>query len=186
MKFQSHFAHEEDFANFCVRLMNAVFNCTSFQKYAKRGESQEGIDVIDMAHGSPFRAGQCKLHKPHKTCPLKEIREEVKKAASSDFDLDEFYILTSGRKTRHADNAVLEINRTKSYGQSFTKFVWSWEEIQTKLDELEPIACDHVVSAGKNGSLASFEAIVHGSLILDACGNRRLSITKIIVGCGLE
>ncbi|MCD0462056.1 tetratricopeptide repeat protein [Roseiconus lacunae] len=159
MAFQNHFAHDEDFANFCVRLMNAVFNCTSFQKYAKRGESQDGIDIIDMAHGSPFRAGQCKLHEPHKTCPPKEIREEVEKAAGSDFDLDEFYILTSGRKTRHADNAVLEINKTKSYGQSFTTFVWSWEEIQTKLDELDPIAHDHVVSAGKNGSLASFKAI---------------------------
>ncbi|QDS92471.1 hypothetical protein FF011L_12140 [Roseimaritima multifibrata] len=160
MTFSNQFAHDEEFADFCVRLLKAVLKCESFEKYAKRGESQNGIDIIDMAHGTPLRAAQCKLHEPHKTCPPAEIREEVRKAASCDFKLDEFYILTAAKKTRYTDNAVLEINRDREHGQSFTTFVWTWQEIETKLRELDPVARDRVQNAGKNGSVESFRAVM--------------------------
>jgi hypothetical protein len=159
MSFENHFAHDEEFADFCVRLLKAVFKQDSFQKFGKRGESQDGIDIIDFSHSVPFRAAQCKLHEPQKTCPPEEIREEVRKAAASDFALDEYYIITSGRKTRFADVAVLELNGKKPFGQRFTTYVWSWQEIQTKLDELDVVARDRVLNAGKNRSVESFRAV---------------------------
>jgi tetratricopeptide (TPR) repeat protein len=160
MTFSNQFAHDEEFADFCVRLLKAVFRCESFEKYAKRGESQDGIDIIDMAHGKPFRTAQCKLHETHKTCPPEEIRAEVKKAAGSDFKPDEFYILTSAKKTRNTDNAVLEINRDREHGQSFTTFVWTWQEIETRLRELDFAARDRVTNAGKDVSIAGFHGVM--------------------------
>jgi hypothetical protein len=160
MSFENHFAHDEEFADFCVRLLNSVFKCNSFQKFGKRGESQDGIDIIDMSHSVPLRAAQCKLHEPHKTCPPDEIREEVRKAAGSGFELNEFYIITSGRKTAFADREILTLNGKKPYGQGFTTYLWSWQEIQTKLGELDAIAYDRVTNAGKNRSIENFKAVM--------------------------
>lgn len=160
MSFENHFAHDEEFADFCVRLLNAVFKCDSFQKFGKRGESQDGIDVIDMSHSVPFRAAQCKLHEPNKTCPPEEIREEVRKAAGSGFELNEFYIITSGRKTVFADREILTLNGKKPFGQGFTTFLWSWQEIRTKLGELDVIAYDRVTNAGRNRSIENFRAVM--------------------------
>ncbi|MBB3204904.1 tetratricopeptide (TPR) repeat protein [Rhodopirellula rubra] len=165
MTFLNQFAHDEEFADFCVRLLKAVFKCESFEKYAKRGESQDGIDIIDMAHGDkangvPFRAAQCKLHEQGKTCPPAEIRAEVKKAAGSDFEMDEFYILTNAKKTRYTDNAVLKINRDLEHGQSFKTFVWTWQEIETRLRELDAVARDRVQNAGKDESVEGFRVVM--------------------------
>ena len=160
MSFENHFAHDDEFADFCVRLLNAVFKCDSFQKYGKRGESQDGIDIIDMSHSVPFRAAQCKLHEPHKTCPPEEIRQEVRKASGSSFKLNEFYIITSGRKTVFADGEILTVNGKKPYGQGFTTYLWSWQEIQTKLGELDAPAYDRVTNAGKNRSVENFRAVM--------------------------
>jgi len=154
-----HFLHKQLLAN-DLKLRKSNFASDSNQKYGKKGERQNGIDIIDMAGGTPFRAAQCKLHEPHLTCPPKEIRDEVKEAIGSEHDIDEFYILTSGRKTVYADKEVIKINRRRDPGQTFTTYIWSWQEIETKLDELDPITRDQVLNAGKNSSLASFEAIL--------------------------
>jgi tetratricopeptide (TPR) repeat protein len=163
MSFENYFPHEEDFADFCVRFMNALYECNSFQKFGKR-EKQDGIDIIDMSHGSAAKGGkflavQCKNHEPHITCEPGEISAEVKKAAKSGFRIDEYYILTSGRKTVFADKEVLELNGTKPHGQTFLTYVWAWPEIRTKLEEFDAFTYERVLNAGKSRSNENLKAI---------------------------
>jgi hypothetical protein len=164
MSFENYFPHEEDFADFCVRFMNALYECNSFQKFGKRGEKQDGIDIIDMSHGSAAKGGkflavQCKNHEPHITCEPGEISAEVRKAAKSGFRIDEYYILTSGRKTVFADKEVLELNGTKPHGQTFLTYVWAWPEIRTKLEEFDAFTYERVLNAGKSRSSENLKAI---------------------------
>jgi hypothetical protein len=153
-------ANQDDFADFCVRLFRKVFGRDSFQRYGKSGDEQDGIDVFDPAHLHPLRAAQCKCHELHKYCPPREIKDEVESASTWEFELDEFYILTTGKKSRIADDAILRMNRDRPYNQRFITLVWSWEDIERKLAELDPISRDYVLHASSNGSIASYDAVL--------------------------
>ena len=153
-------ANQDDFADLCVRLFQKVFGNESFQRYGKSGDKQDGIDVFDPTHSIPHRAAQCKCHELDKYCPPREIKEEAEKASVWEFELDEFFILTTGKKSRIADDAILKLNRDRPYKQRFTTIVWSWEDIERKLAELDPVARDFVLYASSNGSVASIDAVL--------------------------
>src|SRR5688572_29883075 len=102
-------SNEDDFELFCLRFLRELWRCPTLQQYGKRGERQDGIDLVDEGGGPPLRAVQCKHHEPDKTLPPAEI--EAGKALRSALPLDEFFILTTARKTAPAQNAVICINR---------------------------------------------------------------------------
>jgi Tfp pilus assembly protein PilF len=153
-------ANQDDFADFCVRLLRKIFANESFQRYGKSGDKQDGVDVFDPTHSIPHRAAQCKCHEFDKYCPPLEIKAEAEKASLWEFELDEFYILTTGKKSRFADDAILKLNRDRDYKQRFSTILWAWEDIERKLAELDPIARDYVINASSNGSLASIYAVL--------------------------
>ena len=74
--------NEDDFEGFCLRLYRIYLERDGFVLYAKRGEKQHGIDIIDQHSVKPVIAIQCKFHEPHKTIPPQEIKNEVEKAES--------------------------------------------------------------------------------------------------------
>jgi len=70
-------ANEHEFEQLCLRLFRAHWSCPTLELYARRGERQYGIDIIDLGGSIPLRAAQCKCIEPWKTLSPAEIEEEV-------------------------------------------------------------------------------------------------------------
>ena len=54
--------NEQDFEQFCLKLLRTYWKCPELQLYAARGEAQHGVDIVDLNGQEPLRAAQCKLH----------------------------------------------------------------------------------------------------------------------------
>jgi tetratricopeptide (TPR) repeat protein len=138
-------SNEDDFELFCLRLLRELWNCHTLHQYGKRGERQDGIDLIDEAGGVSLRAVQCKHHEPDKTIPPKEIEDEVAKALNSGLGLSEYYILTSARKTTHSQKTVIKLNQDHAKKGQFKVILWTWVEIEQYLSALNDAAKDRVM-----------------------------------------
>jgi tetratricopeptide (TPR) repeat protein len=146
-------SNEDDFELFCLRFARELWKCPTLQQYGKRGERQHGIDLIDEAGVPPLRAVQSKHHEPDKTIPPSETEDEVKKALGSGLPLDEYYILTTARKTAQGQNAIIRINRDHASAGRFKVFVWTWADIEARLSEMDDMAQERVLrgDTGRGG-----------------------------------
>lgn len=150
-------SNEDDFEEFCERLLQKHFKCKTLELYGKRGEKQDGIDIIDTAATRPFRAAQCKHHEFTKTLQPQKLEDEVNKAAGSGFDLHEYYVLSTARKSAWAQKRVIKINGDKAYGQKFVTTLWTWSEIQGALSNLNERDRDYVIHGGTGRDVSALE-----------------------------
>ncbi len=178
-------SNEDDFEEFCERLLQKHFSCKTLQLYGKRGEKQNGIDVIDTAHSSPFRAAQCKHHEFTKTLPPQELEDEVGKAANSGFDLEEYYVLTTARKSKRSQNRVIKINKDRDYKQSFVTSLWDWPEIESVLSSLNPRDRDYVIDGGTGRDVSALETMFK-DVIKESIAENRLVATNNILEARLS
>lgn len=125
----------------------------SLQLYAKRGEAQDGVDIVDPLCLKPVRAVQCKFHEPAKTIPPSEIKAEVARAEKSHFAIEHYVIATTAKKSRQAQDTVAELNQRPN--RQFTVEIHFWEEI-----------CQHAGDCGR----VMAEFIVYGENILAGSG----------------
>lgn len=144
-------SNEDDFELLCLRFLREVWACPTLQRYGKRGERQYGIDLVDEAGGPPLRAVQCKHHEPDKTIPPAEIEAEAGKVFGSDLPVDEYYILTTARKTAQGQNAVIRLNR--AHAGRLRVFVWTWADVEERLAQMDDATQDRVVrgDGGRGG-----------------------------------
>jgi tetratricopeptide (TPR) repeat protein len=152
--------NEDGFELFCLRLLRNAWNRPHLQQNGKRGERQDGVDLIDLGGEPPFRGVQCKHHEPAKTIPPSEIELEVTKALGHDPPLEEFYILTTARKAGLAQKTVLKINRKHRAEGKFLVVLWHWEEIEQCLDGLDEVAQDRVMRGDTGRSVANLQAVL--------------------------
>lgn len=152
--------NEDGFEQTCLRFYRQHLSRQGMQLYAKRGEKQDGIDILDPLCMQPVYAIQCKHHEEHKTLPPAEIRAEVVKAEKSVHEIDHYIIATSAKKSRHAQDCVAKLNGRKV--KKFTVEVHFWEDICQYLSELH---------------LGQAEFIVYGQRIL--AGSAELSLTFV-------
>jgi tetratricopeptide (TPR) repeat protein len=138
-------SNEDDFELFCLRFLRELWGCPALQQYGKRGERQDGIDLIDEGGSVPLRAVQCKHHEPDKTIPPAEIEAEVAKALNSGFDLGEYYVLTTARKTTHSQKTVIRLNQAHAAQGKFKVALWTWAEIESHLSAMADATKDWVL-----------------------------------------
>ncbi|MCC7337725.1 MAG: hypothetical protein IT422_21765 [Pirellulaceae bacterium] len=151
--------NEDAFEAFCKRLMAKKFESPSLQLYGKRGEKQDGVDVVDLSGIKPLRGWQSKHH-PGKTLPPREIDAEVQKTTQFRPKLDEYYILTTGRKSTHAQRKLLNLNKDRPHRQSFETFIWTWDEIEGILSDLNDIERDSVLHGGTGRDAAAIVGLI--------------------------
>lgn len=153
-------SNEDDFEEFCERLLQKHFKCETLSLYGKRGEKQDGIDIIDTAATQPFRAAQCKHHEFTKTLQPQKLEDEVEKATGSEFELDEYYVLTTAKKSTWAQKRVIKINQDRAYGQKFVTTLWTWSEIEGLLSNLNERERDYVVNGGTGRDASALEPML--------------------------
>jgi tetratricopeptide (TPR) repeat protein len=126
---------DDDFEHLCCQLLKRHWNRPQLQRYAHRGEEQDGVDIYDPLQTKPIRAAQCKLHDYGKTIPPKEIQEEVDKAKNHTPSIEHYTILTTAKKSKQADRKVAEINQLHQQEGLFTVEVLTWDQIEALLDQ---------------------------------------------------
>jgi len=137
--------NEDEFEEFCIRFYRRLLKRGGLFRYAKRGESQDGIDIIDQHCVQPFFAIQCKHHEPTKTIPPKEIRDEVKLAESSCHSIDRYIIATTAKKSRRSQDTILQLNQRPDDSRAFTCELHFWEDICAFLCEFGTAVAEFIV-----------------------------------------
>lgn len=137
--------NEDEFEDFCVRFYRERLKRSGLVRYAKRGEHQDGIDILDPLGLKPFIAIQCKHHEPTKTIPPREIKKEISLAEASSHAIDHYIIATTAKKSRKAQDTVLALNQRSDDTRRFTVEIHFWEEICTYLDEFGRAVADFIV-----------------------------------------
>lgn len=156
--------NEDDFELFCLRFLRKLWQCPMLQRYGKRGLRQFGIDLIDTGGGSPLRAVQCKHHEPHKAIPADEIEIETKKARTSNLPLDEFYFLTTARRSTQSQDALIHLNREQKAMGLFRVSLWTWADIEEQLTELDDNTLDVVLRGDTGRSTPAVCSMLKGVL----------------------
>ncbi len=137
--------NEDEFEDFCVRFYRQFLKRAGLVRYAKRGNEQDGIDIIDQLAVKPLYAIQCKHHEPTKTIPPEEIKAEVRLAQNSPHPIDHFILVTTARKHKNAHDTVLELNETKDPSRRFRVEIHFWEDICTYLCEFKKAIAEFIV-----------------------------------------
>ncbi|HEY0984308.1 PIN domain-containing protein [Schlesneria sp.] len=159
--------NELGFEQLCLRLYRKVWSNEGLQLYAKRGETQDGVDICDPFCLRPIRAVQCKHHEPSKNIRPSEIRAEVAKAEKSHFPIERYVIATTAKKSGSAQDTVVALNQRSD--RKFLVEIHFWEEL-----------CQFASEFG----LARAQMIMYGETIVavsDAINQTRA--TQLVTNC---
>lgn len=149
-------SNEEEFEILCLKLLRVRWKRPQLQQYGKRGEGQDGVDLIDTSGETPLFAAQCKRHEPHKTIPPQEIEDEVAKAILFRPVLNHYTILTTARVSAQAHKKVIAINRRHQQAGLFKVELLHWREIEQLLQEF-PDVRDEIYGGISASQLARVE-----------------------------
>ena len=127
--------NEQDFEKLCLKLLRAYWECPELQQYATRGETQHGVDIIDLSGQDPLRAAQCKLHEEGKVTTPAEVKGEIEKAKEFKPPLGRYVIMTTGKVGKEVHDVLVKINRKHIEKKLFIVEVFDWGRIEELLDE---------------------------------------------------
>jgi hypothetical protein len=68
------------FESFCVSLLRDYWPSSEPELYGRSGQSQDGVDIIDVSGVEPLRAAQCKWKSLGNILSADELRSEVTNA----------------------------------------------------------------------------------------------------------
>jgi hypothetical protein len=138
--------NEEAFEECCLRYYRRIWNNGSLTLYGKRGEKQDGVDIHDPRCLKPVRAVQCKHREATKILSPDEIRQEVRKAEQSSLPIEVYVIATTARKSKAAQDTVVELNSRTDADKKFTVELDFWDDICKRLSELTRVQAEFVVA----------------------------------------
>lgn len=125
--------NEHEFEDFCLRFYRSILKNYALVLYAKRGQKQDGIDIIDLHAVPPLVAIQCKRHEPSKHITPAEIKAEVKLAENSQHRIGHYIIATTAKKSKQAQDTVIELNARAANEKVFDITIEFWEDINERL-----------------------------------------------------
>jgi tetratricopeptide (TPR) repeat protein/predicted nucleic acid-binding protein len=132
-------ANEADFERLCLTLLKAHWQCPTLELYGRRGEHQQGIDIIDMAGAEPLRAAQCKLYDTRTTLPPAEIKKEVRAAVNFSLPLGLYAICTTAKVSTKAQQTILTMNQEHREKGLFAIELFTWDRLDELLEEFPAI-----------------------------------------------
>lgn len=125
----------EDFEILCLKLLRAHWKCPELDRYATKGEVQNGVDILDLSGQDPLYGAQCKLREEGKKITRTQVRNEIEKARKFKPPLDRYVIMTTGKVGREVHDFLVETNRKHKKENLFKVEVFGWDRIEELLDE---------------------------------------------------
>jgi hypothetical protein len=130
----------QDFQRLALRVLQKLWECPGLEIFARPGEDQYGVDILDLSGKTPLRGAQCKRYEPSEALTPSEIRAEVEKAKAFPTSLDFYAIVTSAKKSARSQVAMVEINREHNERGLFEVVLVTWDDINDFLNENSEIA----------------------------------------------
>ena len=157
MRFQySPPTHEADFEELCLKLLRLHWNCSTLDLYGHRGEAQYGVDIVDLSGDPKIRAAQCKCHGIAKTIASSEIVAEVNNAKTFRPHLAMYWLMTTAKRSRQAQDTVLSLNKVQRKSGLFAIELMTWDKIEVLLDQHSDLRGEFYTS-NPNQTLARLE-----------------------------
>ncbi|HWZ96869.1 MAG TPA: hypothetical protein VN025_03840 [Candidatus Dormibacteraeota bacterium] len=120
---------EYDFQDLCAELLRAEWKNSNLQTFGRRGQRQNGVDILDLSGARNPRGAQCKNYEPLDAILPKDIHDAVREAKQFVPHLSEFWIMTTAKKSTDSQLEVLAINEQHQREQLFTVTLKTWDEI---------------------------------------------------------
>jgi hypothetical protein len=70
-------ANEQDFERLCLLLLREHWKCPDVELFGRKGQSQQGIDILDLAGRERPIAAQCKNYDPLKAFTVGQLKAVV-------------------------------------------------------------------------------------------------------------
>jgi tetratricopeptide (TPR) repeat protein len=156
--------NEDDFELLCLRYLRHEWKCPGLQRFGKRGERQFGIDLIDPTGSKPIRAAQCKHHEMDKTIPFHEVEAEIEKAKQYPIPLEEYFILTTARKTADLQTKLHALNLAHRHQGLFIVTVLTWQDIEERLSDIGEDIRDQIINGDTGRSVPDLVRMIRESV----------------------
>jgi tetratricopeptide (TPR) repeat protein len=124
-------------------LLRAEWQDFHAQRYGRRGQSQQGVDVFGRPIATPGWAGvQCKNKdlRLRARLTVKELRQEVHKAKSFVPPLTQFIIATTAPRDARIQEEARRITDRHQKSGLFSVHVYAWDDVQDLMTRHEPVA----------------------------------------------
>jgi len=146
--------NSHDFELLCLDLLRRFWTLPSLDLYAKSGEEQNGVDIIDLGGAAPLHAAQCKLKESDKSLSPGEIEAEVEKAKTFELAIGKYAILTTGKVSGQSQRKILEINQLHIAQGLFEVELFTWDRIALLL-QIYPEIYEQFFGDGLNPTRAA-------------------------------
>jgi tetratricopeptide (TPR) repeat protein len=125
--------NSKDFERLCLAILKRYWGLPNLELYAKSGEEQSGVDILDLGGEIPLHAAQCKLKEADKSLPPAEIEDEVEKAKQFELKIGHYAILTTGKVSGQSQRKIVEINQLHKAQGLFDVELFTWDRISLLL-----------------------------------------------------
>jgi tetratricopeptide (TPR) repeat protein len=147
---------EYSFEKLVCDLGNKIFNNSSFQLVARRGQKQDGVDVIGRDNSNKWIGIQCKWKSIGKTLTEKDIQDEVEKTKKFEPPLSEYYILTTAEKDGKLEKLARKITEQHLKQGLFQVSIWGWGDIELKIQDHRDLMQKYSYTVSTPESLTDF------------------------------
>lgn len=146
----------QKFERLCRDLWAAIWDDPNTEANGRSGQPQAGVDVFGRRSGSPgYSAVQCKKRQDGPDSgeiSAEELRTEVEKAKTFRPQLTgEFILAFTGRRDAKIQTVAREISSEHARAGLFQVSVYSWDDIQERLNEHPEVVGNHYL-----GVMATF------------------------------
>ena len=131
----------EDFEILCLELLKVHWQCPELDLYALRGQTQNGVDILDLNGEEQLRAAQCKLREEGARINPTEVENEIEKARKFEPPLDRYVIMTTAKVGKEVQDFLLKTNREHREKNLFKIEIFGWSRIEQLLDKHTDV-CD--------------------------------------------
>ena len=107
-------------------VLRIYWNRPGLERYGRKGERQNGIDILDLGGVAPLHAAQCKLKEFQKTLSPTTIADEIADACNFEFRLGKYGILTTAKLSTQAQKKILETNHRHREQGLFEVELFTW------------------------------------------------------------
>ncbi len=121
--------NEDVFEELCLGLLKQHWAKPRLERFGRRGERQNGVDILDLGGTLPLYAAQCKLKEEWKTLDAAEISAEVNKAKYFRPPLGYYAILTTAKVSTNSQLAVQAINHQHKNDGLFEVELFTWKRV---------------------------------------------------------
>jgi hypothetical protein len=139
--------NEQDFERLCLHLLREHWKNPDLQMYGRRGQRQNGVDILDLSGQPLCRAAQCKNFNPLEVFTVDDLQSSVEAAKSFRPQLHRLEIMTTAKKSTETQLQLLRTNLEHRKNGLFRVRLKTWDEIDLLLNKY-PSVSEHVYGAG--------------------------------------